>query len=82
MTGNGDTYDVKMKPTLTTSFRYEERGHGKAGTRAGGGQWGKMRTGCPLRRARRRAATTGDGDTFVQVDVTDSNHLFFSFFLV
>ena len=31
-----------MKPTLTTfSFRYEERGHGKAGTRAGGRRRGE-----------------------------------------
>ena len=32
-----------------------------------------MGTGCPLRRARRRAATTGDGDTFDQ-DETDADH--------
>ena len=74
---------IKMKPTLTTSFRYEARARprGKAGTRAGGGRQGKMGTGCPLRWARRRTAATGDGDTFVQ-DVTDSDHLFFSFFSV
>ena len=68
----------KMKPMLTSSsFRYKERGNEKAGTRAGGGRWGKMGTGCPLRRARRRTAATCDGDTFVQ-DEIDSDHLFFS----
>ena len=36
-----------MKPTLTTSsFGYEERGHGKAGTHAGGGRQGTTGTGC------------------------------------
>ena len=52
--------------TFVFSFRYEGRGRGKAGTSAGGGRRGKMGTGCPLRRARRRTAATGDGDTFVK----------------
>ena len=45
-TGKGQLMDLveeiknsKMKPTLiTSSFRYEKRGHGKTGTRAGGGR--------------------------------------------
>ena len=72
----------KMKPTLTTSsFRNKERGHGKAGTRAGGGSRGKMGTGCPLRRGgggRRRPATATR--LFKIQDVTDSDHLFFLLF--
>ena len=36
-----------MKTTLTTSsFQHEERGYGKAGTRAGGGWRGTTGTGC------------------------------------
>ena len=60
----GTFFLQQMKPTLTTS-------------RVGGGRWGKMGTGCPLRRARRRTAATGDGDTFVE-DETDADHFFFS----
>ena len=77
-TGDGDSFvqDVTDSDHLS-SFQYEERGNGKAGTRAGGGRRGKMGMGSPLRRARRRTAATGDGDTFAQ-DETDSDHLFFS----
>ena len=44
-TGDGDTFvqDVTDSDHLS-SFQYEERGHGKAGTRAGGeqrGRWGR-----------------------------------------
>ena len=77
-TGNGDTFvQDETDADHFFSFWYEGRGRGKAGTRAGGGRRGKMGTGCPLRRARRRTAATGDGDTFVQ-DETDADHFFFS----
>ena len=73
-----------MKQSYTTSsFRYEERGHGKVSTHAGGGRRGTTRTGCQLRRARRSTAATGYGDAFVHSKMKSRLtapplHLFFS----